>query len=176
MMKLICIRHTRVDVRPGTCYGQTDVPLAASYEDEMAAVARQLDGIRIDAVFCSPLSRCRQLAGSLFPRHEIHLDERLKELHFGDWEQKDWEEIFCTDEGRYWMDHYLEAPCPGGESYQEFRERVRSFLDDLPGRNTGNIALVTHGGVIRLVKSILENRPMEDVFAAFNPVFGGIYS
>lgn len=176
MTKLTCIRHTSVDVRPGTCYGQTDVPLAASYAEEMEAVARQLDRTCMDHVFCSPLGRCRRLAGSLFPRHEIHPDDRIKELHFGEWENKNWDEIFCTEEGRYWMDHYLEVSCPGGESYEEFRRRVSSFLNDLPVKCTGNIALITHGGVIRLVKSILENRSMEEVFAAFNPVYGGVYT
>lgn len=176
MIKFTCIRHTSVNVRSGICYGQTDVPLAASYAEEMEAVARQLDSVCVDLVFCSPLSRCRQLASRLFPKHEIRFDDRLKELHFGQWENKDWEEIFRTGEGRYWMDHYLEVPCPGGESYPEFRERVESFLDELPDDDTGNVALITHGGVIRLVKSILEDLSMEEVFATFNPVCGGIYS
>lgn len=34
-MKLYLVRHTRVDVPSGICYGQTDVPLADSFETEM---------------------------------------------------------------------------------------------------------------------------------------------
>ena len=31
-MEVIFIRHTSVDVPPGVCYGQTDVPLRNSFE------------------------------------------------------------------------------------------------------------------------------------------------
>ena len=33
-MELILIRHTSVDVPPGVCYGQTDVPLKSTFEQE----------------------------------------------------------------------------------------------------------------------------------------------
>ncbi|MBQ1753914.1 MAG: hypothetical protein II002_03155 [Bacteroidales bacterium] len=38
-MEVILLRHTTPDVPVGTCYGQTDVPLKASFEEE-AAVSR----------------------------------------------------------------------------------------------------------------------------------------
>ena len=36
-MKVYLVRHTSVDVAPGTCYGQTDVPLRASFQEEAEA-------------------------------------------------------------------------------------------------------------------------------------------
>ena len=36
-MEVILVRHTSVDVPKGTCYGQTDVPVAATFEVEAAA-------------------------------------------------------------------------------------------------------------------------------------------
>ncbi len=176
MIKLTCIRHTNVDVPAGTCYGHSDVPVAASYADEMKAVARQIKARCFDLVFSSPLKRCRQLAADLFPQSDIRLDERLKELYFGQWESKGWEEIFFTEAGRNWMDHFLELPCPGGESYLQFRNRVASFLEELGEKFTGNIVLVTHAGVIRLIKSILDNQTVEEIFASFNPEYGGVYT
>ncbi len=176
MIKLTCIRHTRVGVPSGICYGQTDVPLAETYADEWRSVKKQLRHIRFDRIIASPLIRCRQLATDLFPQLEVALDERLKELHFGHWETKGWEEIFFTEAGKHWMDHFLEIPCPGGESYPEFRKRVAWFLDDLREKFSGSIALVTHAGVIRLIKSILEDQPVEEIFESFNPAFGGVYS
>ena len=35
-MEVILIRHTSVDVPPGVCYGQTDVPLKPTFEQEAA--------------------------------------------------------------------------------------------------------------------------------------------
>ncbi|MGE4585796.1 MAG: alpha-ribazole phosphatase family protein [Mangrovibacterium sp.] len=175
-MQLTCIRHTRVAVPSGICYGQTDVPLAGSYAEELETVKKRVKSFRFDRIFCSPLSRCRKLADDLFPGLEIRFDDRLKELHFGDWENKGWEEIFFSAAGRHWMEHYLEAACPGGESYLLFRSRILSFLSELRQTGLEKIVLVTHNGVIRLLKSILEKMTVEEVFEQFNPAYGGVYS
>lgn len=41
-MEVILIRHTSVDVPTGVCYGQTDVPLRATFEQEAAVTAAGL--------------------------------------------------------------------------------------------------------------------------------------
>lgn len=174
-MKLTLIRHTKVLVPVGICYGQTDVSLTDSYEEEKAAIRAQLETNRFDQVFSSPLSRCKRLAEDLFSSRSVLLDDRLKELDFGEWEGQHWDAIYQTSEGKHWMDHYLVEPCLGGESYPGFRSRINSFLDELKKNASENVAAFTHNGVIRLVKSILEDQPVKDVFLTFNPVYGGIY-
>lgn len=175
-MKLVCIRHTRVAVPPGICYGQLDVPLASSYPEEARQTASRLHGISPDRVFSSPLLRCRRLAEDLFPDRTIELDNRLKELKFGSWEGKTWDEVYRSAPGKFWMDHYLTASCEAGESYPEFRERVTSFLESITLLDARHVVLVTHGGVIRLIKSFVDNQPLDEVFATFKPDFGGVYS
>ena len=54
-MEVILIRHTSVDVPKGVCYGQTDVPLRDSFEEEASITAQQLQNDVFDAVFTSPL-------------------------------------------------------------------------------------------------------------------------
>jgi alpha-ribazole phosphatase len=44
-MKVILIRHTRVDVPKGTCYGWTDVPLADTFLKEAAITENNLEQI-----------------------------------------------------------------------------------------------------------------------------------
>ena len=61
-MEITLIRHTSVDVPKGICYGQTDVPLKDSFEQEAALTAEQLKDQRFDKVYTSPLSRCARLA------------------------------------------------------------------------------------------------------------------
>ena len=175
-MELICIRHTKVAVPSGICYGHTDVGLASSYDRELLEVAGRLEGFFPEEVFSSPLKRCIRLAGDLFPESVIKLDNRLKELNFGFWEGKSWDEIYRSESGRFWMDHYLTASCDGGESYPELRDRVGSFLRTLTASGFGRVVLVTHGGVIRLIKSLSGNLKMDEVFASFNPDFGGVYT
>ena len=62
-MEVILIRHTSVDVPPGVCYGQTDVPLKPTFEAEAAVTAENLKAyLPFDHVYTSPLTRCVRLA------------------------------------------------------------------------------------------------------------------
>ena len=89
-MKVYLVRHTSVDVPKGISYGQTDVPLKSSFEEEASLTRKNLDGLTFDQVYCSPLSRCTRLAAFCgYP--EAIRDARLKELNFGDWEMKSWD-------------------------------------------------------------------------------------
>ena len=56
-MRLVFIRHTSVAVERGVCYGQSDVPVAETFETEAEAVKMRLDAYRFDRVYSSPLSR-----------------------------------------------------------------------------------------------------------------------
>lgn len=165
-MKFYLVRHTRVDVPSGICYGQTDVPLADSFATELATVRSQLAGIEFEQVFCSPLTRCVRLGTSL--GYEMQIDERLKELHFGEWEGITWDAIFESEAGKKWFTDYLHESCPNGESYQAMLHRVENFIADLsgtdPAETNGNILVITHAGVIRAFQVLLKNRPIKKVF------------
>ena len=92
MINLTFIRHTSVDVPPGVCYGQTDVPLAPSFPEEALIVKDGLAGIHFDEIYCSPLSRCVRLAeycGFTTPK----FDKRLMEMNFGEWEMIRYDKI-----------------------------------------------------------------------------------
>ena len=45
-MEVIFIRHTSVDVPPGVCYGQSDVPLRDSFSQEAAVTSENLKSYR----------------------------------------------------------------------------------------------------------------------------------
>jgi alpha-ribazole phosphatase len=154
-MTLYLVRHTRVDVPPGICYGQSDVPLAASFTTEAAAVCAQLSAIQFSRAFSSPLSRCAKLGRLLSPC--LQLDDRLKELDFGEWEYCEWDAVYRSAAGRKWFSDYLNEACPGGESYRDLLCRVERFIGDLPP--TGDILVVTHAGVIRAFRFLLEKTP-----------------
>ena len=61
-MEIYLVRHTSVDIPAGYAYGQTDVPLRPSFEDEAEAVKKNLSGHTFDKVWSSPLTRCPRLA------------------------------------------------------------------------------------------------------------------
>lgn len=145
-MKITLIRHTSVAVPPGVCYGQTDVEVAPCFAEEAAAVRKSIAGETFDAVFSSPLSRCRQLAAYCgFPTPV--LDDRLKELNFGHWEMQKWDDI--TDPSlTLWYNDWIHLPAGGAESYADQCARVAAFLDELRHSNYANPCIFTHRGVI----------------------------
>ncbi len=165
-MTLHLIRHTRVNVAPGICYGQTDVALQASFPEEAVAVQAKLEGVHLTHGFSSPLTRCRRLAERLVPAAlPLAYDDRLKELNFGHWEGRPWCEFEQTPEARLWFDDYLHTPCPGGESYQALLARIQAFLDDLKSLpDAASVLIVSHGGPIRALLVCLGMAAPEKLF------------
>ena len=146
-MNLTFIRHTSVAVEPGICYGQSDVELSSTFEAEAQQVRSKLQNNPFDAVYCSPLSRCRKLA-SFCGFHDPVIDERLMELNFGAWEMKAWAEI--EDPGlQQWFDNWVEATPTGGESFAALIVRVKEFLETLKTLPFHDVIIFTHAGVIR---------------------------
>lgn len=165
-MNLHIVRHTKLNVPPGVCYGETDVEVRASFQEEAGIVKSKLDGIRFTHCFSSPLTRCRVLAENIISYSlTIQYDDRLKELNFGQWEGKKWENLIHTLKAKQWFDDYLNNACPAGESYAILIERIRSFVDDLkqlPGNS--EVLIVTHGGPIRCFLVILKGIAPEHIF------------
>lgn len=159
-MNLYLIRHTTPDVPPGTCYGQSDAGLAASFADECVAVRAKLPE-HWSRVCCSPLSRCRLLAEQLDSQPAE--DRRLMELNFGDWEGKAWNDI-DPHALTPWMNDFVNVACPGGESYRMLAERVASFWKDLTSQAHTNVAVVSHAGPIRAVLAHVLSLPLEHSF------------
>ena len=86
-------------------------------------------------------------------------DDRLKELHFGDWQGFTYTELELSDPGssaRRAKDKWNFVP-PGehAESYQMLLERVRPVIE---GFVTPTVC-VTHGGILRTLFRMIENVP-----------------
>lgn len=123
-MQLHLIRHPRPAVEPGICYGQTDVGLAES-ATEVAARLRPLLPESF-ALHASPLARARLLAEAL---GAPTLDDRLKEIHFGEWEGRSFADIGSAIDD--WAEDPLGFRAPGGESPREMAARVLQWLEDI---------------------------------------------
>ena len=170
-MNVYIIRHTAPDVPQGTCYGQTDVPLKETFKTEAQAVKNSIPDIRFDAVYSSPLFRCRLLAdfcGFKTPR----LDNRLKELNFGRWEMLRYDEI---DDPyiQEWYDNFVDAPIPGGESFREMYGRISDFMDELRQKDFDNVLIFAHGGVLACARVYAGLCDLRHAFENLIP-FGGM--
>lgn len=171
-MKLTLIRHTSVDVPPGVCYGQSDVPLKASFEEEAAVTRGNLEALSpFDYVYVSPLTRCVRLADYCgYP--DAERDRRIMEINFGAWEMKPFDR---NDDPRLqeWYADYLNVAATGGESFAMQYRRVSAFLDELKRKPYRHVALFTHGGVLICAQIYAGLFRVEEAFSRLTP-YGGI--
>ncbi len=96
------------------------------------------------------------------------------ELNFGDWELKRWDDIDLAAL-LPWMDNYETIRCPRGESYNDLVERIYTFADDIRKTGYSQVAVVTHGGVVRAFSVVLNNVLLKDSMN-LDVKYGGIYS
>jgi alpha-ribazole phosphatase len=188
-MEIYLIRHTTPAVAKGTCYGQTDLDLTESLDEEAAVIRRHLPA-GIVSVHSSPLRRCARLAELLFPAHPVRLHRDLMEIHCGHWEMKNWDDL-PKAELDPWMKDFVGVRIPGGESYQDLFDRVNRCYRDIrdagggagsarweregwrsQAGKTGAIAIISHGGPIRSILSEMMNTPLIDSFKAFSLHYG----
>lgn len=159
-MQLYLIRHPQPKVREGICYGASDLPLRDSEETLQTLAASIRSQLPKDlTVYTSPLTRCRLLAEALHPAPLS--DTRLREMNFGAWEMRAWNEI-DRDALTAWAHNPTGFTPPQGESVSELQTRVQDFLlelqvQDKPGNSANqvaHVALVTHAGVIKVITGL----------------------
>ncbi len=154
---MICfVRHTRVNVPKGVCYGQFNAGLAETFLQEANAVKRQLDKLNFDNIYTSPLDRCVKLAEYCgYP--DAVKSAALMELNFGNWENRKWDDL----DMRIWETDWVNNPPPNGESFAEMYERVAKFLEKLPEQNS---LIFTHKGVINCARSYYNGIELKETF------------
>lgn len=153
MQTLYLIRHTKPDIEPGICYGQLDLGVAASFDEEANRILHCLP--KLELVIASPLLRTNRLGEFLAQERQCPLrsDARLIEKHFGAWEGKYWDDI-PRHEIDAWAANVMDYAPPGGESAQMLMQRMQGFMLDLARLPERHIALVAHGGSIRAMLAL----------------------
>ena len=168
-MTIYLIRHTAVEAH-GLCYGRHDVALAATFATEVAHLRPKLPpappaGYR---VYSSPSARCLALASEFTAEVTagIDTDERLREMHFGAWENRAWNDL-PAGETTPWMEDYVTLAPPGGETFGAVQARAAAFLVELaatPAAAEPSVLVFTHGGTIRALVCYCLDIPLRNAF------------
>lgn len=122
-----------------------------------------------ELVLCSPMQRCIESAAILFPAVPVIEIQEWKEMDFGNFENKNYEELNGNPAYQAWIDSGGKIAFPGGESREDFiartatgMENVLEFLTDRLNRQrcpecgtAGQccVAAVVHGGIIMALLS-----------------------
>lgn len=150
MLELTLVRHAATALNDARRYqGWIDPPLSERGRADALRVGARLGGRSFDHILSSDLRRCRETLELALPDHSVEVDRRLRELDFGSWDGKTYEECLASDEValQVWIEDPLGTSPPQGEPFELFRARVDAVLDALP--TEGRVLIVTHGGPIR---------------------------
>jgi alpha-ribazole phosphatase/probable phosphoglycerate mutase len=121
------------------------------------------------AIISSPLLRCREFATALGSEieQEVTLDERLKEVGFGDWEGQTGDQLRQQDElilSRFYHDPVQYRP-QGAEDLHDFNQRVLAAYSSTCERFRGqHILLIAHAGVIRCIITHILQAPISMMY------------
>lgn len=157
------VRHGAVDSRSGKIFlGQMDVPLNADGIAQARVLRSWLEPVRFAHVFSSDLSRAQHTCNIITGRNSIEVLRSLREINLGTWEGCSFDEIkqqFPEEFAARGRDIENWRP-PGGESFADCSARVLGALQQILYRADGNVLVVGHAGVNRLILCDVLGIPM----------------
>jgi probable phosphoglycerate mutase len=179
--ELFFIRHGQTDWNAeGRYQGSKDIPLNAigrAQADLNGKLLRQLferEGRKPDEFswHVSPLGRTMETMQRVRAAFDVELpeavpDARLVEVSFGLYEGRLHSELAAGEmaiagerDASFW-----DFRPPSGESYEDVAQRVVSFAGEL----RGPAIIVAHGGILRILRRLIEDFPAERAVNWFPP-------
>jgi len=179
--ELFFIRHGQTDWNAeGRYQGSKDIPLNAvgrAQADLNGRLLRQLfeRESRLPDEFTwhvSPLGRTMETMQRVRSAFEVELpevvpDQRLVEVSFGVYEGRLHAELAAGEmaiagerDASFW--HFRP---PQGESYEDVAQRILGFVGEL----RGPAVIVAHGGILRILRRLIEDFPAERAVNWFPP-------
>lgn len=190
-IKLILIRHGATIWNVEKRYmGQTDLHLSDAGKAQIKELADSGIYPEIDGLFISPLSRCRETANIIYPNMEPVAIDELKEMDFGDFEGKNYNDLSDNPVYQAYIDSNGELEFPNGENKHDFSKRVMAGLGKVIkiaiDNNLKTVACVVHGGttmaacaglnLAEYFDSIVGNGGKLEIEITYDLPFSGVYS
>ena len=150
--------------------GIDDIELTKESLEQASLLKPLLAKHSIAICYTSPLKRAKDTAKAIFPEEKIFITEKLIERDLGDWaglsktDVKDKYPEAFNEEGL--LDFFYTPP--RGEDAKIMIDRLIEFLIDLKKYDENTlIAIVTHNGAYRVLKSLITGMPLKEVFRQF---------
>jgi probable phosphoglycerate mutase len=146
-----------------------DVPLSATGRVQAKLLGRRLATLPLASVHASDAERALETARLAFgDGRRFETSPELREMSLGEWEGRLISEIRAEtpDKIETWYRKPSAVLLEGGENLHSFRERVISVMDRIiASSNGGDVAIVTHGGVICGYLTYLLNMSIDDLWS-----------
>ncbi len=169
MRTIYLIRHGEtVPSFPRRFIGQTEIALTQQGRNQCEDLGKYLQAHSIAHMLCSPLSRCLESAAIIAPY--CHCDPKiipeLAEINLGDWEGLTVSEVKQRYPGSYEArgQDFANFRPPQGESFYDLRDRVWPAFTTIAASHVGNLVLLCHAGVIRVLLCQILGIPLDNLF------------
>ena len=163
-MELIFIRHGRTPGNSEKRYiGKTDESILPESAAELRERAAGGEYGHPEILFVSPMRRCIETAGIIYPDMEMHIIRNFRECDFGSFEGRNYLDLNGDPDYQNWIDSGGTIPFPGGESMAEMTDRVmKGFYEAMDIADGLDAAFVVHGGTIMAVMSRIDGGDFYD--------------
>lgn len=141
----------------GKYIGLTDEGLCEQGRLELLEKVSKYKYPYAEKIYVSPLKRCRESAELIYTNCTMRLVPELREMNFGDFENKRAVELMDREDYKSFLKGGLDNPPPNGESMRDVVERCYWAMDfiisDMMKLGITSTAVVTHGGMIMNILS-----------------------
>jgi probable phosphoglycerate mutase len=157
MLSVFFTRHGQTDHSLNNRFcGSTDAPLNATGHAMAEALGARYGSEGFAAIYASPMQRTRATADAIARRANVPvtIDERLREIAYGEWEARAESDVARDDGERFhaWAAHPAYVAPPGGETAIAIAARALAALDEVRARHRdGKILVVSHKATLRVL-------------------------
>ncbi len=171
--RLVLIRHGETQKHKSRIFlGQKDIPLDEEGRDQCRHVGIEMQHFNIesDRIYTSTLSRAVEsaeiIAEALGDSFKVVEVPEFSEMKLGHWDGlfiEDIKERFPEEYSARGEDLVNYRIDDDAENFVNLQERAMKKLNEIIASTEGDIMLVSHSGVLRVIKCALQNRPLEDI-------------
>jgi len=160
-MKIILIRHgLSIANEKNIIQGQTNFKLSKEGKEQVKKTALRFKKTKIDVIYSSDLGRAKETTKIIKKFHKsVHVcfSKLLRERNFGYLEGKEADKIPVSK--------FRNRRPKGGELNSDVKKRAKEFLRYLQKKYSDEkIMVVTHGGFIRMIYSILNKKTIKQSY------------
>lgn len=164
LMKVYVARHAETNYNLlGLCNDSPDVNVYLTNKgiEQGKILAMTLKSMDFDLIITSAFPRTKETAKILNKYHNVPTiaDSRLNDVLTG-FEGKPVKDFRAARQN---AENQWTVRLNGGESFEDEKARVRSFLNDLQKRSEKCVLVVTHQAIARLIYASVHNLPNKQV-------------
>lgn len=155
-MKLLLIRHGEIPSNVNKVYaGKSPERLTKKGVCQAREVSEKLKEYEVDALYSSPIKRALQTAQIISERigMDLVVENAFREIKMGPWEGMSENDVAKEYPGEWdiWSNRPAELRLPGRETLDDLQQRVLTGISGIKAEHNGNIVIVTHVAIIRVL-------------------------